>query len=200
MESNLLNSASDFLYHTHFYFNILSLAAKISARRLHCHKPGTCYSIVSCSPLILIGAHFSSLAINQLNDLSLFKNMTKKRPCSEINAFKNSDPVHYTVQMPNSWMKARQKASWFSSLLSVTYTALPWDLYFFKLTQPLTVYTVQLLYTVKEKGGKPYRRPYPLPYGLRNPYRNLKYENSQDCAQTHLTEIVRSWFRLLDTI
>ena len=54
---------------------------------------GTCYSIVSCSPLILIGAHFSSLAINQLDDLSLFKNMMKKRPCSEITAFKNSDPT-----------------------------------------------------------------------------------------------------------
>jgi hypothetical protein len=27
--------------------------------------------------------------------------------------------------------------------------------YFFKLTQPLTVSRVQLLYTVKEKGGKP---------------------------------------------
>ncbi len=52
----------------------------------------TCYSIVSSSPLILIGAHFSSLAINQLHDLSLFKNMMKKRPCSEITAFKNSDP------------------------------------------------------------------------------------------------------------
>ncbi len=58
MESNLLNSASDFLYDTHFYFNILSLAAIISARWLHFHKHGTCYSIVSCSPLILIGAHF----------------------------------------------------------------------------------------------------------------------------------------------
>ncbi len=53
---------------------------------------GTCYSIVSCSPLNLIGAHFSSLAINQLDDLSLVKNMMKKRPCSEITAFKNSDP------------------------------------------------------------------------------------------------------------
>jgi hypothetical protein len=59
---------------------------------LHCHKHGTCYSILSCSPLILIGAHFSSLAINQLHDLSLFKKMTKKQPCSEINAFKNLDP------------------------------------------------------------------------------------------------------------
>jgi hypothetical protein len=39
--------------------------------------------------------------------------------------------------------------------------------YFFKLTQPLTASTVQLLYTVKEKGEKPYRKPYPLLYGLR---------------------------------
>jgi len=40
-------------------------------------------------------------------------------------------------------------------------------------------------YTVKEKGGKPDRKPYPLPYCLRNPYRNLKSENSQDHAQKH---------------
>ncbi len=30
---------------------------------------------------------------------------------------------------------------------------------------------------------KPDRKPYPLPYGSRNPYRNLKTENSQDYAQ-----------------
>jgi hypothetical protein len=36
-----------------------------------------------------------------------------------------------------------------------------------------------LVYTVKQKGGK----PHPLPYSLRNPYRNLKSENSQDYAQ-----------------
>jgi hypothetical protein len=57
--------------------------------------------------------------------------------------------------------------------------------YFFKLTQPLTVPTVHLLYTVKEKEGKPDRKPYPLPYGLRNPYRN-----SQGYAQKNLNEIV----------
>jgi hypothetical protein len=46
------------------------------------------------------------------------------------------------------------------------------DLYFFKLTQPLSVSTVQMvLYTVKEKGGKPDRKPYPLLFGLRNQYR-----------------------------
>jgi hypothetical protein len=49
--------------------------------------------------------------------------------------------------------------------------------------QPLTVSTIQLLYTVKEKGGKLGRKPNPLPYGLRNPNRNLKIENSQGYAQ-----------------
>jgi hypothetical protein len=39
-----------------------------------------------------------------------------------------------------------------------------------KLTQPLTVSKVQLQYTVKEKGGKPVRKPHHLPYGLRNLY------------------------------
>ncbi len=42
-----------------------------------------------------------------------------------------------------------------------------------------TIYQVQLLYTVKAKGGK----LYPLPYGLRNLYRNLESEKSQDYAQ-----------------
>jgi hypothetical protein len=35
---------------------------------------------------------------------------------------------------------------------------------------------------VKDKEGKPERKPYPLLYDLRNPYRNLKSENSQDYA------------------
>jgi hypothetical protein len=33
----------------------------------------------------------------------------------------------------------------------------------------LRISRFQLLYTVKEKGGKPNRKPFPLPYGLRNP-------------------------------
>jgi hypothetical protein len=33
------------------------------------------------------------------------------------------------------------------------------------------------------KEEKPDRKAYPLPYGLRNPYRNHKPENSQDYAQ-----------------
>jgi hypothetical protein len=42
-----------------------------------------------------------------------------------------------------------------------------------------------LLDTVNDTGGKPDRKPYLLPYGLRNPYRNLKAENSQDYGQKH---------------
>ncbi len=39
--------------------------------------------------------------------------------------------------------------------------------------------TILLLTSGKEKGGKPDRKPYPLPYGLRN----IKSENSEDYAQ-----------------
>ncbi len=42
---------------------------------------------------------------------------------------------------------------------------------------------------VKETEGKPDRKPYSLPHGLRNPYRNLKSENSQDYAQEPLTKL-----------
>jgi hypothetical protein len=52
-----------------------------------------------------------------------------------------------------------------------------------KLTQPLKVSRVQLSHTEKEKRGKSARKPYPLPYGLRNPYRNRKSESSQDHSQ-----------------
>ncbi len=74
----------------------------------------------------------------------------------------------------------------FPPCYSVTSTAVPWNLYFVKLTQPLTVSRSPLLCTVKEKEGKPDSRPHPHLYGLRNfrnPYRNLKSENSQDNAQ-----------------
>jgi hypothetical protein len=41
-----------------------------------------------------------------------------------------------------------------------------------------------LLFTAKEKGGKkPDRKPHPLPYSLRNPYRNLKSETFKDYDQ-----------------
>jgi hypothetical protein len=72
---------------------------------------------------------------------------------------------------PNSWTKSRQKSfEFFSLLFTVTSTALPWDLYFFKFTQPLKFFfklTQPLTYfyssvTLKEKGGKPGSKLYPL--------------------------------------
>ncbi len=50
--------------------------------------------------------------------------------------------------------------------------------------EPYTL-TVSSSVTVHCKGErrKTDRKPYPLPYGSRNPYRNLKSENSQDYAQ-----------------
>jgi hypothetical protein len=54
------------------------------------------------------------------------------------------------------------------------YVQLSLEISIFKLSQPLTVSSVQLLYNVKEKGGKPDRKPYPLPYGLRNLYQRTR--------------------------
>jgi hypothetical protein len=68
-------------------------------------------------------------------------------------------------------------------LFRVNSTALPRDFYFFKLTQPLTVSTVQLLYMVKEKREKPDRKPYQC--------RNIKSENSQDHAQKPQPKLYR---------
>jgi hypothetical protein len=66
-------------------------------------------------------------------------------------------------------------------LFTITFGDLPSDLYFFKLTQPLTVSTVQLLCTVKEKRGEPDRKSYPIPYDVINAYTNLK---SRLCPET----------------
>jgi hypothetical protein len=40
-----------------------------------------------------------------------------------------------------------------------------------------------LQFLQRRKEENPDRKLYPYPYGLRNPYRNLKLENSQDYAQ-----------------
>ncbi len=56
--------------------------------------------------------------------------------------------------------------------------------FFFKLPQPLWQFLQRaLVYIVKKKGGKPDRKPHLLFYGLRNPYRNIKSENSKDFDQ-----------------
>jgi hypothetical protein len=74
-----------------------------------------------------------------------------------------------------------EKSYEFSSLLfTVTSTALPREFYFFKLTQRL-----MLSYSIlqRRKDENLIENHTPSPYGLRNPYKNLKSENSQDYAQ-----------------
>ncbi len=67
-------------------------------------------------------------------------------------------------QRPNSWTKSRQKYQEFSSLLfTVTYPALPWDFHVFKLTQPLTVSTVNCtLWGGKEENLIENHTPFPM--------------------------------------
>ncbi len=83
--------------------------------------------------------------------------------------------LNYSI---NTDIRANIQILLFSSLLfTVISTALPSDLYFLKLTQPLTV-------SVKKKGGNPDRKPYPLLYGLRSPYENgaLSFIHLEDRA------------------
>ncbi len=74
------------------------------------------------------------------------------------------------------------------------HTALPWDLYFFKLTQPRTV-TVHC----KRKRRKPDRKPY-VPPSLW--FRNYIHTETSSLRTPkimprNVNEIVRSWIRLL---
>ncbi len=69
------------------------------------------------------------------------------------------------------------------------HTALPWDFYFFKFTQPLTVSRV---HTVKEKRGKPDRKPYFLCYSLRKSILKPQVWDLKIMPR-NLNELVRSW-------
>jgi hypothetical protein len=80
-----------------------------------------------------------------------------------------------------------------TKVLRVFILAIQTDLYSFELrflflqthATSYSFYSETLLYTLKEKGGKPDRNPHPLPFGLRNPYRILKSEYTQDlCSET----------------
>ncbi len=87
-----------------------------------------------------------------------------------------------------------------SLLFTVTSTALPWDFYFFKLSQPLTYFfkLMQPLTISKEKRGKHDRNPYLLPYVLRKPYTETSSFRTFKIMPRKLKEIVRSWIWLQD--
>jgi hypothetical protein len=87
------------------------------------------------------------------------------------------------VLRPNSWIKE-------FFLLAIHSHLYSFALRFLFLQTHATSY-VKLLYTVKEKGGKPDRKPYPLPCGFRNPNRNLTLRTLKVMPRI-LNEIVRS--------
>jgi hypothetical protein len=72
-----------------------------------------------------------------------------------------------------------------TKVIRVFLLAIHSQLYSFALRSPFlethatsySIYSSQLLYTVKENRGKPDRKPYPI-LMVKNPYRNLKSENS----------------------
>ncbi len=127
---------------------------------------------------------------------SMSRNASAIRPCFYIYAFfvstlpykkwhkiPNCDRRPGTAACPACWAMGTKFLRVSSLLFMFPSSHLPWDFYFFKLTQPPTVSSVQLLYTVKEKGGKLDRQAYCLSYGLGNTSRNPKAENSQDYTQ-----------------
>ncbi len=85
---------------------------------------------------------------------------------------------------------SRQKSYKFSSLLfTVTSTAALPEISISSNSRNLLQF-LQFSYCTlqRKKGGKPDRKPYPLPYVL-NPYRNIHSENSQDYALETSTKL-----------
>ncbi len=96
----------------------------------------------------------SLLLWEAFEDSNLFTDRVDVSPCLIV------ENVEYLKLQPEAkFLDEIEK----SLLFTFSSTALPWYFYFFKLTQPLTVSSVQLLHTVKEKRGKPDRKPYFLP-------------------------------------
>ncbi len=73
---------------------------------------------------------------------------------------------------PNSWTKVSRV--FLLAIHSYLYSFALRFIFLQTQATPYSFFRVQLLYTVKEKGGKPELKPYPLPYGLKNPKRNLR--------------------------
>ncbi len=84
---------------------------------------------------------------------------------------------------PNSWTKSRQVLR--VLLLAIHSHLHSFALRFIFLQTHATSYDFQSSVTLYCKGHrrKTCQKPYPLSFGLRNPYRTLKSENSQDYAQ-----------------
>ncbi len=79
-----------------------------------------------------------------------------------------------TILRPNSWTKSQKS---FPPCYSQSPLQLCLEISIFSNSHNLLQFLEFSYCTLNRRQG---RKPYPLPYGLRNPYRNLKSENSQD--------------------
>jgi hypothetical protein len=83
-----------------------------------------------------------------------------------------------TVLRPHSWTKSSFPPCYSQYLYNFAFR------FIFLQPYPLTVFESTVTVHCKgEKGGELDRKPYPLPYGLRYLYRNMKSDNSLDFAR-----------------
>jgi hypothetical protein len=106
-------------------------------------------------------------------------------PCAGYSTFPRSQlssfSSYHSIQRPNSRTKSRQRL--FCSLLFKATSTASLEISISSNSRNLLPFLQFSYCNVKETGGKPNRNPYPLPYGLRNPNRYRKSENSQDYAK-----------------
>jgi hypothetical protein len=108
-------------------------------------------------------------------------------------AFRYARHVHYTLYQPHTEgepacstrgrILGQNKDKSFSPCSSKSSLQVFLEIYYSSNPHSTSYSFYSVLVHCKEKRGKPDRKPLPLPYGLTNPYRSLKYENSQDYAQ-----------------
>ncbi len=86
---------------------------------------------------------------------------------------------------PNSWTNPDKSLKSFPPFYSLLPVQLCLEIKKFLQTHATFYVFLQFSYWTLQRrnGGKPDKKTYPLPFGLINPYRNLKSENSQDYAQ-----------------
>ncbi len=99
-------------------------------------------------------------------------------------------PLTFFNLRPNSWPKSRQK---FFQSFPPCYS--PLQLSVSTNSRNLLHFYIALLYTVKEKVGKPDRKPYPLPDGLEI-HKETSSLSTLKFMPRNLKEIVRSWIWL----
>ncbi len=159
------------------------------------------------APTARVGWGSNTRAVNTPTNINTIKTSSSKRvnktsrdKANTTNLIKKQ-ATKFSENKPRGRILAQNPykslKSFFSLLFTVTFTALSWDFYFFKLTHPLSVSTVQLMYIVKEKGGKPSRKPYPPSLWFKKSIQKPKVWELWRLWLETSTKFVRTWIQLL---